>query len=101
MTEDRHIDDAGFTAEGAGFRQVGTIEGCSVPFKSPTGGQLESAAMVLPRAGECGEHADSTRGCAAIVAALHTVVEADDGGGGGCVIVGEALDVGDRDAGQR
>jgi hypothetical protein len=54
---------------------------------------------VFPRAGEGGQHGDGARGCAAVVAALHAVVEADDGGRGGGVFAGEALDVGDGDAG--
>ena len=56
---------------------------------------------MLPCAGERGQHGDSARGGSAVVAALHAVVEADDGGLGSRVIAREAFDVGDGDAGDR
>jgi antitoxin (DNA-binding transcriptional repressor) of toxin-antitoxin stability system len=101
LAEDGHVDDAGFAAEGAGLHEVGALEGCFIPAEGAAGGELESAAVVFPRAGERGQHGDGTGGGAAVVAALHAVVEADDGGGGGGVVAGEALDIGDGDAGER
>jgi len=48
--------------------------------KAPLVESWSPAAVVFPRAGEGGQHGDGARGCAAVVAALHAVVEADDGG---------------------
>jgi hypothetical protein len=55
---------------------------------------------VLPCTGERGQHGDGASCGSAIVAALYAVVDADDCWRGGGVVVGEAFDVVDRDAGQ-
>ena len=100
LAEDRHINGACQAADGAGLGQVRALQGRAVPLKSAAGGKLESAAVMLPRAGERGQHGDGARGGSSVVAALHAVVDANDGRRGRGVIVGEALDIGDGNAGQ-
>ena len=46
---------------------------------------------MLPCAGDCGQHGNGADGGAAVLRALHTVVQAQCGGTGGCIFAGELL----------
>jgi len=70
-----------------------------VPAESAGSGEDSASAAILPCAGEGRQHGDGADGCAAVLGALHAVIEAQGGGPGGCVFVGELLDLSGGHAG--
>ena len=94
-----HIHQPRFASERL-LLEVGTFQAGPVQMERLRGGKLQSAADILPRAGERRQVGDGPHRHRAALAALHSVIEPDGRGPRGGVLARKRGDVLRRNAGE-